>query len=86
MIWRRGAATRVHGCVQRLVGLKLQREWSTDASRSFMVGDRDSDVEAAIAAGLPGFKFTGGNLLDFLRRSVPLAQRTQAIRAAGTKN
>ncbi len=56
--------------------LKLQREWSTDASRSFMVGDRDSDVEAAIAAGLPGFKFTGGNLLDFLRRSVPLAQRT----------
>lgn len=56
--------------------LKLQREWSTDASRSFMVGDRDTDVEAAIAAGLPGFKFAGGNLLDFLKRTVPLPQRT----------
>ena len=55
--------------------LKLQREWSTDPARSFMVGDRDSDVEAAIAAGLPGFKFAGGNLLDFLTRSVPLARR-----------
>ena len=58
--------------------LKLQREWSTAPARSFMVGDRDSDVEAAIAAGLRGFKFTGGNLLDFLKRSVPLAQRTDA--------
>ena len=58
--------------------LKLQRDWSTDPSASFMVGDRDSDVEAAIAAGLPGFKFTGGNLLDFVRRCAPPRRRTGA--------
>ena len=50
--------------------LKLQREWTTDPSRSFVVGDRDSDVEAAIAAGVAGFKFPGGNLLDFLKRRI----------------
>ncbi|MBN9089187.1 MAG: HAD-IIIA family hydrolase [Reyranella sp.] len=52
--------------------LKLQREWTTDPSRSFVVGDRDTDVEAAIAAGVAGFKFPGGNLLDFLEQRIPL--------------
>lgn len=52
--------------------LKLQREWTTDPSRSFVVGDRDSDVAAAIAAGVAGFKFEGGNLWKFLRERVPL--------------
>jgi D-glycero-D-manno-heptose 1,7-bisphosphate phosphatase len=52
--------------------LKLQREWTTDPARSFVVGDRDSDVEAAIAAGIAGFKFSGGNLLDFLKQRVSL--------------
>jgi len=52
--------------------LKLQREWTTDPSRSFVVGDRDTDVEAAIAAGVAGFKFTCGNLLDFLKERVQL--------------
>ena len=42
--------------------LKLQREWTTDPSSSFVVGDRDTDVEAAIAAGVAGYKFEGGNL------------------------
>jgi D-glycero-D-manno-heptose 1,7-bisphosphate phosphatase len=50
--------------------LKLQREWTTDPSRSFVVGDRDSDVGAAIAAGVAGYKFPGGNLLDFLRQRI----------------
>jgi D-glycero-D-manno-heptose 1,7-bisphosphate phosphatase len=50
--------------------LKLQREWTTDPSRSFVVGDRDSDVEAAIAAGVAGYKFAGGNLLEFLKARI----------------
>ncbi len=50
--------------------LKLQREWTTDPSRSFVVGDRDSDVEAAIAAGVAGYKFEGGNLLGFLKERI----------------
>ncbi len=50
--------------------LKLQRDWTTDSSRSFVVGDRDTDVQAAIAAGVAGYKFAGGNLLDFLKARV----------------
>jgi D-glycero-D-manno-heptose 1,7-bisphosphate phosphatase len=52
--------------------LKLQREWTTDPSRSFVVGDRDTDVQAAIAAGVAGFKFEGGNLWKFLQERIPL--------------
>ena len=63
--------------------LKLQREWTTDPSRSFVVGDRDTDVEAAIAAGVPGYKFEGGNLLEFLRAQnppvKPVDKRTGAV-------
>ena len=55
--------------------LKLQREWLTDASRSFLVGDRDTDVEAAIAAGLPGYKFEGGNLLGFVTQCARASRR-----------
>ena len=32
-----------------------------------LVGDNDSDVEAARRAGMPGFLFKGGDLLAFLR-------------------
>ena len=56
--------------------LKLQREWTTDPARSFVVGDRDSDVAAAIAAGIAGYKFEGGNLWKFLQ------ERVAAISAA----
>jgi D-glycero-D-manno-heptose 1,7-bisphosphate phosphatase len=56
--------------------LKLQREWTTEPSGSFVVGDRDSDVQAAIAAGIAGFKFEGGNLRHFLQARVPLGSGT----------
>jgi len=47
--------------------LKLQRDWTTDPTRSFLIGDRDSDIEAAIAAGIPGYKFESGSLLDLVK-------------------
>lgn len=46
---------------------KLQRDWTVDLEGSFMVGDRDSDVEAAKAGGVPGHKFAAGNLLEFVK-------------------
>jgi len=58
--------------------LKLQREWTTDPQRSFVVGDRDTDVEAAIAAGVAGYKFEGGNLLRFLQAHVSSGRRAPA--------
>jgi D-glycero-D-manno-heptose 1,7-bisphosphate phosphatase len=54
--------------------LKLQRDWTTDPTRSFLVGDRDSDVEAAIAAGIPGYKFESGSLIDLVKAKARPAQ------------
>jgi len=58
--------------------LKLQREWSTEPSASFVVGDRDTDVQAAIAAGIAGYKFEGGNLLRFVQARVSSDRRVPA--------
>jgi len=39
-----------------------------DRRRSFLIGDKQSDIEAARGAGIPGFLFTGGNLIEFVER------------------
>jgi D-glycero-D-manno-heptose 1,7-bisphosphate phosphatase len=46
---------------------KLMGDWPVDVGRSLMIGDRDSDIEAASAAGIAGHKFEGGNVLGFLK-------------------
>ncbi|MCK1743574.1 HAD family hydrolase [Bradyrhizobium sp. 139] len=46
--------------------LDLLNRFPVDAARSFVVGDKPSDMDAAHAAGLSGHLFQGGNLRDFI--------------------
>lgn len=45
----------------------LSQRWPVERARSFVIGDRESDVQAAHQAGMPGHLFQAGNLLDFVR-------------------
>jgi D-glycero-D-manno-heptose 1,7-bisphosphate phosphatase len=49
----------------------LLGRFSVDASRSILIGDKASDLEAAQAAGLKGHLFSGGNLETFVKQHVP---------------
>ena len=47
--------------------IRLAQQHHIDLSQSIMIGDRDSDVEAGIAAGCRSVLFTGGRLDDALK-------------------
>ncbi|MFN7179420.1 D-glycero-alpha-D-manno-heptose-1,7-bisphosphate 7-phosphatase [Hyphomonas sp.] len=45
--------------------LRAMSDFPVRREQSFMIGDKDADMEAARAAGIAGFLFTGGNLASF---------------------
>lgn len=64
-----GKYRRESECRKPEPGMVLQAiaEWEPDVARSFMLGDKDSDVAAAEAAGVRGILYTGGDLRDVVR-------------------
>jgi D-glycero-D-manno-heptose 1,7-bisphosphate phosphatase len=57
------------GMIERAI-----KELGLRAEGSFLIGDKPNDLGAARAAGVPGFMFKGGNLLDFVQ-TLPLAAK-----------
>jgi D-glycero-D-manno-heptose 1,7-bisphosphate phosphatase len=47
--------------------IDLMKHWPVDAPKSFLIGDKPRDLEAAKAAGIRGYLFEGGNLDEFVR-------------------
>lgn len=58
--------------------LKLKKDWGIDGDGSLLIGDRDTDLQAAAAAGIRGHLFGGDNLLDLVRKLVPTRRRNRA--------
>lgn len=46
--------------------LDLVQHWDIDITASLLVGDQDTDLDAARAARITAHKFTGGNLREFV--------------------
>jgi D-glycero-D-manno-heptose 1,7-bisphosphate phosphatase len=60
---------QVHPWRKPLPGMLLDliAQWDLDPSAAVMVGDQQTDMQAAEAAAVAGFLFRGGNLLSFLQ-------------------
>jgi D-glycero-D-manno-heptose 1,7-bisphosphate phosphatase len=63
-------------CLCRKPGIGMleqaARDWPIDRTQSFMVGDRDGDMEAAAAFQIPGLRFDAQtqSLLDLISRQL----------------
>ena len=43
-------------------------KYKLEKNKCFLIGDKNSDVEAAKNAGIKGYLFKGGNLLDKIQK------------------
>lgn len=55
--------------------LDLLRAWNVDPQRALLVGDMESDIQAAQAAGIEGHRYSGGDLSEFVE---PLLARLRS--------
>ena len=66
--------------------LDLMQHWPVDREKSFMIGDKESDHEAARAAGVASYDFPGGNLDRYVEeilanRATPATKQSPAAPA-----
>jgi D-glycero-D-manno-heptose 1,7-bisphosphate phosphatase len=56
--------------------LDLMRHWPVDAKRSFLIGDKEIDMQAARGAGIQAKLFAGGDLREFVEKCLQNAAKT----------
>ena len=47
-----------------------ERKWNIDKKNSFLIGDKKTDIICADNFGIKGYLFKGGNLLEFVKKSI----------------
>jgi D-glycero-D-manno-heptose 1,7-bisphosphate phosphatase len=60
--------------------LDLMHAYPVRRDGSFSIGDRQRDIDAAEAAGVPGFLFSGGNLDTFVAECLAALQADKTAR------
>lgn len=66
--------------------LKALADFGLDPAQAVLVGDKNSDIEAARRAGVRGLKFEGGDLERFLEGHGVLSPRNPDTPNPGTRN
>ncbi len=58
---------------------RAMEDWPIIKKTSFLIGDKTTDVEAAKAAGIPGYLYSGGDLRDLVRHALLKAHAQDAV-------
>lgn len=58
--------------------LRALQDWRVRPAGSFLIGDRDTDIEAASRAGLPGYLYRGGSLRAIVNQGMGAHARLSA--------